>query len=230
MVPVTPRTRVDMSREIHIPSEARAALARGDRIIAIKLVREANHGVDLRAAMEAIDAFENGGEGHVTQASLSAMTEALPQVASAEVIAAVSSGNMVEAVKLVRQQQGLGLKEAKELVDSYRSFPALMRAHAMGDTATRIASQHGVTVPDAAMQALQQGKIFDAIKMIGQEYSAGVKQAKHGVQASGFKANVAKAIKSPTVSHEPARSGMAVVLTGLAIVVAIALWWALYLR
>ena len=47
-----------MSREIQIPTEARAALARGDRIEAVKRVREANHGLDLRAAMEAIEAIE----------------------------------------------------------------------------------------------------------------------------------------------------------------------------
>lgn len=47
-----------MSREIHIPTEALAALARGDRIEAVKRVREANHGLDLRAAMEAIEAVE----------------------------------------------------------------------------------------------------------------------------------------------------------------------------
>jgi hypothetical protein len=47
-----------MSREIQIPTEAIAALARGDRIEAIKRVREANHGLDLRAAMEAIEAIE----------------------------------------------------------------------------------------------------------------------------------------------------------------------------
>jgi ribosomal protein L7/L12 len=36
-----------------------------------------------------------------------------------EALAALQTGNKVEAIKLVRAARGLGLKEAKDLVDHY---------------------------------------------------------------------------------------------------------------
>jgi len=37
---------------------------------------------------------------------------------SDEVIAAVDSGNKIKAIKLLREETGLGLKEAKDLIDA----------------------------------------------------------------------------------------------------------------
>ena len=224
-----------MSRDIHIPAEARAALARGDRIEAIKHVREANHGVDLRAAMEAIDAHEHGGKGHVTQAALSSMTESPPQLPSAAVIAAVSSGQLIEAIKLVREQQGLGLKEAKELVDRYRSMPELMRVHALGDKAREIESQHGLKIPAAAIDALAHGNVTAAINAVRDEYRIGLKDAKQLVEAhrdgsfsqKGGIHHSSATKASPTVTRDPGRPGMGLALVGIAVLVAIALWWVL---
>lgn len=36
-----------------------------------------------------------------------------------QAVAALNAGRVLEAIKIVRETQGLGLKEAKELVDSY---------------------------------------------------------------------------------------------------------------
>ena len=224
-----------MSRDIHIPAEARAALARGDRIGAIKHVREANHGVDLRAAMEAIDAHEHGGKGHVTQAALSSMSESPPQLPSAAVVAAVSSGQLIEAIKLVREQQGLGLKEAKELVDRYRSMPVLMRVDALGDKANDIASQHGVKIPAAAIDALAHGNVTAAINAVRNEYRIGLKDAEQLVDAHrdgsfnkpGSQNQGSINRTSSTVSRDPVRHGMVWALASVAILAAIALWWVL---
>ena len=38
----------------------------------------------------------------------------------AEIVDALRQGRLIEAIKLLRQQQGLGLKEAKELIDLAR--------------------------------------------------------------------------------------------------------------
>ena len=44
----------------------------------------------------------------------------------AAAVAALQRGNKIEAIKLVREERGLGLKEAKDLVDQYvQSQPAL---------------------------------------------------------------------------------------------------------
>lgn len=49
-----------------------------------------------------------------------------PYEPSAAVVSAVHQGNRIEAIKIVRQETGLGLKEAKDLVDDYvRRNPAL---------------------------------------------------------------------------------------------------------
>ena len=41
-------------------------------------------------------------------------------LAAPEIRAAIAAGRKIEAIKLVREQSGLGLKEAKELVERYR--------------------------------------------------------------------------------------------------------------
>lgn len=38
---------------------------------------------------------------------------------SAEVLAAIHGNRKIEAIKLLRQQRGVGLKEARDLVDTY---------------------------------------------------------------------------------------------------------------
>ena len=40
---------------------------------------------------------------------------------SAEVLAALQGGKLIEAIKLLRAQSGVGLKQAKEMVDSHHA-------------------------------------------------------------------------------------------------------------
>ena len=111
-----------MSTAIKFPAEAVAAKVRGERLLAIKLVREANPGMDLREAMEAVDAYALGQEHFFTgtraQAEI-AQSLQLPDAA----IAAIAHGRLIEAIKIVREATGLGLKEAKDLVDQHREGP-----------------------------------------------------------------------------------------------------------
>lgn len=44
--------------------------------------------------------------------------DAPPAGVSPEVFAAVQKGNKIEAIKIYREQTGLGLKEAKDFIDS----------------------------------------------------------------------------------------------------------------
>jgi len=125
-----------------LPAEAIAALERGDLIDAIKCTREAT-GLGLKEskdlveryakgeagvdAAEGKDDFENLLQGHPTPAS------ALPAVARS----ALQRGQVLEAIKLTREATGLGLKEAKDLVDAARaadgSVPGLAAAGATFD-------------------------------------------------------------------------------------------------
>jgi ribosomal protein L7/L12 len=61
-------------------------------------------------------------------------SETLPE----SVIAALARGNRIEAIKQLRAQRGLGLKEAKDTVDDYlRTQPALQRKLAAAQAAAR---------------------------------------------------------------------------------------------
>jgi ribosomal protein L7/L12 len=165
-----------MSREIHFPAAALAALAQGRRIEAIKLLRESNPRIDLRGAMEAVDAYASGKRhfsvGEPLQPATTVPTDPLP----AEAVAAVSRAQLIEAVKIVRERHGLGLKEAKDLVDRYRSNPMPM------PVATAIAEAEGLDaqggrVPKAALEALARGDMLEAVKIMQETGGLGLKQA-----------------------------------------------------
>ena len=91
-----------------LPPEVMPAVARGNKIEAIRLLREAT-GLSLAAAKEAV---ERGGAPPIQ--SSAASTQALP----AQVLAELARGNKIEAIKLLRQASGLGLKEAKDAIDA----------------------------------------------------------------------------------------------------------------
>ena len=58
-------------------------------------------------------------------------------VLSAEVISALHRGNKIEAIKLLREEQGIGLKEAKDAVDAYvRTQPDLAAIFAAAQSRT----------------------------------------------------------------------------------------------
>jgi len=53
-------------------------------------------------------------------------------------IAALQRGNKIEAIKLVRVEQGLGLKEAKDLVEAYlRTQPPLQEIFTVAQSQTK---------------------------------------------------------------------------------------------
>src|SRR5262245_43442110 len=91
----------------HLPEDVRAALNRGDKIGAIRLLRE-QMGLGLAEAKAAVDAVQMS----VLQPVQS--TDQLPRV----VTEALSAGRKIEAIKLLREATGLGLKEAKLKVDA----------------------------------------------------------------------------------------------------------------
>ena len=195
-----------MSREIRIPAEAAAALAKGLRIEAIKLVREANHGVDLRGAMEAVDAFASGKQRFPIDppvAVAAAPFDGLP----AEALAALSRGQLIEAIKIVRAATGLGLKEAKDLVERSRDNQTPARDEAMRAKLEGIARKHGMKLPEAALAAMERGDLKAAMNL--------VRQAKESAPHA-----MGTARGAHTVSRESNRYGWLWALLGLALLAA----------
>lgn len=191
-----------MPREIHFPAAAVAALATGRRIEAIKLLREANRGIDLRGAMEAVDAYASGKRDFSIAEPLQAEPLAPKDPLPAEAMAAISRGQLIEAIKIVRERHGLGLKEAKDLVDRHRGSSTSMRAAAVAADANGVTSQTP-GVPSAAMAALARGDLPEAVKIMQETGGLGLKQALAAVEA--HKRQTPQRI--PTVAAGDTRSG-----------------------
>ena len=211
-----------MSREIRLPAAAIAALNQGNRIEASKLVREANHGVDLRGAMEAVDAHASGrqhapGDGHAAAAT---SLHGLP----GEAVAAISSGQVVEAVRIVRQATGLGLKEAKDLVDAYRENPLRGSDLQLDDTLGALARQHGVDIPSAAVDAFNRGNVLEAIKLVRQQNRPDQPHAHDTPRDHAGSSVLSSARKAATVSVETNTHGWLWALVLLASFAAAWLW------
>ena len=93
-----------------IPPEVREAMRRGDALEAIRLLRRRT-GLGLKEAKDVVD---RGGFGDAAVFPAAApMPAALPPA----VVAALHHGDKIEAIKLLRSETGLGLKEAKDAIE-----------------------------------------------------------------------------------------------------------------
>jgi ribosomal protein L7/L12 len=93
--------------------------------------------------------------------------EELPQ----NVQEALRAGHAIEAIKLLREATGLGLKEAKDRLDAHDDF------------APQEPQFPGV-LPAHVLQALQAGNKIEAIRLYRQHAGVGLKEAKEAVEAA----------------------------------------------
>lgn len=96
-----------------LPTDVLAALQDGNTIEAIKRLRQAT-GLGLKEAKDAIDAHLAG-----LPVSISVREAGSGLQLPADVLAALREGNKIEAIRLLREHTGLGLKEAKDAVDAW---------------------------------------------------------------------------------------------------------------
>lgn len=94
----------------------RSALAAGEKIQAIKLIRDAT-GLGLAEAKVAMERLEAGGTPSEVFGSSPAASASFGDPMSA-VRAALTAGNKIEAVRLYRDAMKCGLAEAKEAVEA----------------------------------------------------------------------------------------------------------------
>lgn len=134
-----------------LPQDVIDAIARGDRIDAIKRLREAAR-VDLKTAHDAVEAWANG-QPLPPLPGLSMSTAALSQAAASllpdDVLDALRGGNKIEAIKLLREATGLGLKEAKDLVEAHEAGGAGVagqRSSAAAPMPTVVSGRSGVGI------------------------------------------------------------------------------------
>lgn len=96
--------------------EIRRLIADGQIIMAIKRYREI-YGVGLAAAKDAVEAIRDGEDVHTPPTPLTADVGNLVGNV-AEVRRLIAAGRKIEAIKLFRETFGVGLKEAKDAVES----------------------------------------------------------------------------------------------------------------
>ncbi len=114
---------------IRFSTQACDALARDRLIEAIKHVRDDND-LSLRDAKQAVDAYLAGNRDFLFTDSASSMAPTAAGTggvddAETRVRQLLDQGLVIEAIKLVREVSGLGLKDAKDWVDARRINAAL---------------------------------------------------------------------------------------------------------
>lgn len=88
----------------------------------------------------------------------------LPQ----EVIDLINSGNKIEAIKILREITGMGLKEAKDAVES--------------GTVSKPEKDTDVILSEKVLDKLREGKKIDAIRILREETGLGLKDSKELVE------------------------------------------------
>jgi ribosomal protein L7/L12 len=100
---------------VPIEDQVKGLIAQGRKIEAIKLVRETNR-ISLEAAKDSVEAIEQHGRSTLGEMGMMT-TVRVAQELNKDVHKLVAKGQKIEAIQLVRERTGLGLKEAKEIVD-----------------------------------------------------------------------------------------------------------------
>ena len=106
-----------------LPQDVIDAIARGDRIDAIRRLREAAR-VDLKTAHDAVEAWADGRPLPPLpglSVSSAARSQAAASVLPDDVLNALRGGDRIDAVRRLREATGLGLKEAKDLVEAHEA-------------------------------------------------------------------------------------------------------------
>ncbi len=106
-----------------------------------------------------------------------------PQL-SAKAMAAAQAGNIIQAIKIVREETGVGLKEAKDWVEQ-----------ALEGRELNVPSPtpQNLKVPLKAVMALQQGQLLKAITYFEEQHKIGLKNSKDAINTY--------LMRNPTLQH-----------------------------
>ena len=98
-----------------LAAHMQSLLAQGKKDEAIRLVTD--RGVPREAATGVVDAIAKVGTLGNSEISVATNTITLSRDDTAEVMKHIKQGKKVEAIKLIREKTGIGLKEAKDIAD-----------------------------------------------------------------------------------------------------------------
>jgi ribosomal protein L7/L12 len=168
-----------MNRET-LDAAVGALLAEGKVIPAIKLLREQT-GFGVAQSKDYVERLAAGAGSHAAAPAPSTRAS-ISSDAMAQIQQLVAQGKKIQAIKLVREHTGLGLKEAKDLVDRMEDSAAV-------GTLDQPAAEPQLTpsTPDDVMARVRmlaaQGKKIHAIKELRDHTPGlGLKEAKDIVE------------------------------------------------
>lgn len=134
-----------------------------------------------------------------------------PDPLPADVLAALQRGGTIEAIKLLRESTGLGLKEAKDIIDR----------HASGQEVSVSAGVTPAAIPPDVAALMLQGNKIDAIRLLREQTGMGLKEAKDAVEAIQERNKGAQSRLAP---GEIARPGNGTWIVATLVAVAVLAW------
>ena len=126
----------------------------------------------------------------------------------ADVLDALQRGQTIEAIKLLREATGLGLREAKDAID----------AHLDGDPVSLPLPSNVVALRPDVVAALRRGDKIEAIRLLRLHSGLGLKEAKDAIDASP------QADQASLAPGEVIQSGIGKWVLAMLVVVAVA-WY-----
>lgn len=149
-------------------------LRSGQKIEAIKRYRELV-GVGLKEAKDAVEAMERGEAVPVATSVSAAPTASVHDL--------LREGRKIEAIKLYREQSGLGLKEAKDAVEAMELGGQALGAPPPLHPAKRTITSE-MAVDDAELRGhVTGGRILEAIKRYRELTGLGLKESKDAIES-----------------------------------------------
>jgi ribosomal protein L7/L12 len=101
-----------------------------------------------------------------------------------DVLKALDSGRTIDAIKRLRKATGLGLAEAKAVIDAHKRnqpppVPALAGTNAVA------APDGGRVLPEAVLEALQRGDKAAAVRLLRERLGLSLNAAKKRIESAG---------------------------------------------
>jgi ribosomal protein L7/L12 len=125
-----------------------------------------------------------------------------------DVLKALESGRTIDAIKKLRKATGLGLAEAKSVIDAHVKRKPTQASYGLpteGPDAGRV-------LPDVVMDALQRGDKVAAVKLLRERLGIGLNAAKERIDAASGSPGVPHLdhrIVGPTEQIVQSRPGLA---------------------
>lgn len=166
------------------------ALQVGNKIEAIKRYRE-NFGGGLKEAKDAVEQMEAGHPVSFPASMDGGFANPTAQM-SDNVLRLIGAGKKIEAIKLVRDQTGLGLAEAKDAVERIERGQSI---DGVVSSVSVVTTQPTTTLrgepANEIYRVLQSGNKIQAIKMMREQTGIGLAEAKAAVEAMELSQKVA---------------------------------------